>query len=160
MSKAIVRPATLDDMAAVRSCHSELGTLLGKSLDLPEVGDPALLQCFVVERDGKVIGVMVFEKCVRMHCFGTSAEVMAALRDTEEQIFATSKEAGVRCMICSVPAAMPVDNDISRHLQDLGFDRRQDVVEHTLDLGRVKDQQREGLSQIEAESPFQQKWLM
>jgi hypothetical protein len=159
VSKLTVRPATPDDIPAIRRCHSQIEMVPGKSLDLPEVDGPAVLEAFVVEENGEVVGGVFLEKSVRLSFVGASPEAMSALKEVQAQVFATSKEAGVRFMHCPVATAISSADDISRHLQECGFDRRDDLAEHVLDLQRLKGQHGRSI-RIEADEPAEPKWLM
>ena len=121
-------------MPAIRERHAEIEKLIGEPLDLPEVGDPAILEYFLVEDDGKVVGGMYLEKSVRMCFIGISPKATAALRALEEQILLSSKEAGVRFVHCSISVAIPAADNISRHLRESGFDARPDLLDHMKDL--------------------------
>jgi hypothetical protein len=157
MSRPIVRPATPEDMPAIRRCYSEVESPIGGSLDEPQIGDRSTLECFVVEKDGEIIGGLYLEKCVRISFLGASEEALAALRGVQEQIFASSADAGVAFIHCLVPTGLTATTDISRHLQSAGFDRCYDLVDHVLNL-RQCAQPCDRTNQIEVGSPH--KWAM
>lgn len=129
-----VRSATPEDMQAIRECHAEIEAFAGEKLDLPEVGDRAMLDYRVAMKDGKVIGAMYLEKSIRMCFVGTDPEATAAFRAEQKDILAASKEAGIRFIHCQVVANLPATEDISRHLERAGFIPRPDLLDHMCDL--------------------------
>jgi len=75
-----------------------------------------------------------------------SKETLAALREVQDQVFAVSKEAGVRFMFCVISRDGLSTDEISRHLRQSGFDRREELVEFVLDLRRWEAQRSEPLA--------------
>lgn len=107
---------------------------MGETLDLPAVDDAAILEFYVVEKDGAIIGGMYLEKSVRQCHFGLSPEATAALLPIQDQVLASSKEAGVRFIHCQIPRNLPLFEQVSRHLEKAGYGRRDDLVDHMIDL--------------------------
>jgi hypothetical protein len=137
MKDLIVRPATKADMPAIVKCHGEIEQAVGQLLDLPDVDDAAILDYWVVERDGEVIGGLYLEKSIRQCHFGTDPEATAALAQHEIEILAASRAAGVRFAHCSVFNDLPTAENISRHLKALGYEPRPDLLDHMRDLRRT-----------------------
>jgi hypothetical protein len=150
VSKLIVRQATPDDTLAIRR----------RDPNFPDVGDPVILECLVVEKDGEVIGSLCFEKSVRLCFTGSSPEALAALHDLQNEVFRLTKEAGIRFAHCLLSKAGTSVEEVSHHLKESGFERCDDLVEHVLDLGRVEDRNSGSLSQLGSDNSVQPKWLM
>lgn len=150
MTTLSVRRATPEDLPAIRR-HDP---------DFPQVDDQVVLECFVVENsDGEIVGSFCFEKSVRLCILGTSPEILAGLHDIQQQVFETSKEAGLRFMHCLVSKTGASSDLISSHLQEAGFTRRDDLIEHVLDLRQLKDGPCEPLPRPEVDV-LPAKWLM
>jgi hypothetical protein len=129
-----VRIATPEDMPAIRDCHTQIEALVGESLDLPKVEDPAILEYFVAEKDGQVIGAMYLEKSVRMCFVGISAEASAAFRAHTDMILASSQAAGVRFVHCSIWKDLPEAEAISKQLDKSDFKPKPELLDHMCDL--------------------------
>lgn len=121
-------------MAEIRRCHAEVEAVAGQELDLPEVTDPAILAYYVVEKDGQIIGGLYLEKSIRQCHFGLSFEATKELQDHQADILASSKEAGVRFVHCSVYKDIPTTEKISQHLDKAGYQPRPDLLDHMFDL--------------------------
>jgi hypothetical protein len=120
-------------MKEIIRCHAEIEEKLGEKLDLPRVDDPAILEYFVVEdEDGKIIGGLYLEKSIRQCHYGLDPRATLALREMQEAIYVNSRAAGVRFIHCQVPTVMA--ESITPHLEDAGFQKRDDLVDHTFDL--------------------------
>jgi hypothetical protein len=132
--KLEVRIATPADALDIGQCHQEIEALVGQELDLPTVGDPAILEYFVAEKDGQVIGALYLEKSVRMCFVGTSAEASAAFRAKTEMILASSGAAGVRFVHCSIWKDLPEAETISKQLAKSGFEAKPELLDHMCDL--------------------------
>lgn len=129
-----LREATPEDMAAIRACHAEIEAQKGEALDLPDVSDPAILGCFVVEEDGKVIGGLYFEKSIRQCHFGTSPKANAVLKQNLPQMLNAAKRAGVRFVHCDVYNDLESAETIGKHLEQIGYVRRDELTDYTVDL--------------------------
>jgi len=134
MKLSAVRIATPEDMPSIEQCHREIEALVGEGLDLPKVDDPAILEYFVAEKDGQVIGAMYLEKSVRMCFVGTSAEATAAFRAETDFILASSRAAGVRFVHCSIWGSLPEAGSISKQLNKSGFEPKPELLDHMCDL--------------------------
>lgn len=103
-------------------------------MDLPDFEDPAILEWVVVEEDGVILGGLYLEKSVRECHFGGSAKATAALMSWQDGILASSKAAGVRFVHASISTDVPGWIDISRHLEESGYEPRPDLFDHMADL--------------------------
>lgn len=129
------RPATADDWPAIQACHAEIEALVGHALDLPSFGDPAILEWVVVEDEvGKIIGGLYLEKSVRQCHFGRDPRATVAMNSWQSGILASSKAAGVRFVHISVPTEVPGWMEISRHLEESGYEPRPTLFDHMADL--------------------------
>lgn len=128
------RPATIEDWPSIKACHAEIEAIAGHSLDLPEFMDPAVLEWVVVERDGVIVGGLYLEKSVRQCHFGRDPEATAAMNSWQAGILASSKAAGVRFVHVSVPTEVPGWMEISRHLEESGYEPRPTLFDHMADL--------------------------
>lgn len=128
------RPATAADWPAIQACHAEIETLSGHSLDLPKFNDPAVLEWVVVEDDGKIIGGLYLEKSVRQCHFGRDPRATVAMNSWQAGILASSKAAGVRFVHVSVPTVIPGWIDMSRYLEESGYEPRPELFDHMADL--------------------------
>lgn len=130
----ITRPARPEDWEQIKARHAELEVLAGHPLDLPEFDDPAILEWVVVERSGKIIGGLYLEKSVRQCHFGRDPEATAAMNALQAGILSSSKAAGVRFVHVSIPTDIPGWIDISRHLEESGYEPRPELMDHMADL--------------------------
>lgn len=128
------RPARPEDWEAIKACHAEIEALAGKPLDLPDFNDSAILEWVVVERDGKIIGGLYLEKSIRQCHFGRDPEATVAMNSWQAGILSSSKAAGVRFVHVSVPTDIPGWIDISRHLEESGYEPRPELFDHMADL--------------------------
>jgi hypothetical protein len=124
----------IGDMPAIERCHQEIEALVGQSLDLPKIDDPAILEYFVAEKDGEVIGAMYLEKSVRMCFVGVNPEATAAFRAETDFILASSKAAGVRFVHCEIWKDLPEAESISKQLNKSGFEPKPELLDHMCDL--------------------------
>lgn len=134
MKMAEVRPAVAGDMPEIRECHAEIEALVGAKMDLPHVLDPAILDYWVAQENGTVIGAMYLEKSVRICFVGTNPKATAAFTAMQEEILERSKVAQVRFVHCQIPAHLPTTADISRHLEKAGYTAEPDLLDHMADL--------------------------
>lgn len=134
MSAVVTRPAVLADWPQIKARHAEIEALAGHALDLPDFDDPAILEWVVVERDGQIIGGLYLEKSIRQCHFGRDPEATIAMNSWQAGILASSKAAGARFVHVSIPTDIPGWIDISRHLEDSGYEPRPELFDHMADL--------------------------
>ncbi len=105
-------------------------------MDLPAFEDEAILQWLVVEQDGEIIGGCYFEKTVEQVHFGLDARATAAIQGVLPEVHASCWDAGVRSIFLCVPKEMDTAENIGRHVERSGFEKRDDVVFYTLAIRR------------------------
>jgi hypothetical protein len=124
-------------MDAIRRLHAETEKLIGMKMDLPEVGDPAILGFWVIEVNGVVVRAWYAEKCIEYCQIGASSFSAEVFRH-RETIFQGAAQAGARYIHCNVPPqldswfgrtlfrlmlwfASKTSRIIGRYLKDAGF---------------------------------------
>jgi hypothetical protein len=106
VTKPEIRAAVPADMPRLRELHAITEAKVGMKMDLPEVGDPAILSYWVVERDGVITTGWYEEKAIE-HCqIGDDPEATAVIRDFQETLFEMARNKGARFIHCLVPPAM------------------------------------------------------
>jgi hypothetical protein len=101
-------------MPRIRELHAETEKRIGMKMDLPEVGDRAILGYWVVERDGVMIKGWYEEMGIEHVEFGQDAEGTAEVRGFQEHVFQMAGDRGARVLHCLVPPA--IDSRIARFL--------------------------------------------
>lgn len=102
----MIREATPEDMPRIRAIQAETEKRIGMKMDLPEVGDKAILGYWVVERNGKIVKAFYEEKCIEHVEIGVDVEAVAEIRAYQESVFRAAENKGTRYLHCFVPPAL------------------------------------------------------
>jgi hypothetical protein len=102
----VIREATPDDMPRIRALQAETEKRIGMKMDLPEVGDQAILGYWVVERGGKIVKAFYEEKCIEHVEIGVDVGAVAEIRMFQQRIFRYAENKGTRYLHCFVPPAL------------------------------------------------------
>lgn len=110
------------DLDAVVRLHSETEQALGMRMDLPDFMDKPVLEAWVAERDGVVVGGMYLEAVVEPVMFGRDPEVSASARRFAPVLFERMAKRGFRMVRMEVPHWIGQDaKAIGRELLKVGF---------------------------------------
>lgn len=101
-----IRKATPEDMPRIRELHTQTEERIGMKMDLPEVGDPSLIDFWVVERAGRVMKFMYLEKCTEYVEGGTDQRSMVDVWKFREDLFSLAGRKGVRYVHALIPPAL------------------------------------------------------
>jgi len=102
----MIRRATRDDMPRLRELHAETEKRIGMKMDLPEVGDRAVLGFWVVERDGKIVRAFYEEIGIEHVEVGTDALSAQEVWRFQQNVFNQAQAKGARYLHCFVPPAL------------------------------------------------------
>lgn len=102
----MIREATPEDMPAIRRCQGATEKRIGMKMDLPEVGDKAILGYWVVERNGEIVKAFYEEKCIEHVEIGTDVEAVAEIRAFQQNVFDVAQSHGTRYLHALVPPAL------------------------------------------------------
>jgi hypothetical protein len=102
----VIREAFPEDMPRIRELQTETETRIGMKMDLPEVGDTAILGYWVVERGGKIVRAFYEEKCIEHVEIGVDVQSVAEVRGFQQNVFSAAQAHGTRYLHCFVPPAL------------------------------------------------------
>lgn len=132
-----VREAVEADYAAICECHRQTEERIGCKMDLPSFADPAVLGWFVaVDEAGNILGGLYTERAIEEVHFGTNPLATAAIRQFLPAINAACWDAGLRTRFMFIPAALENADDLGRHAEHAGFEKRTDIVTYSLAIRR------------------------
>lgn len=101
-----IRKATPEDMPRIRELHEQTEERIGMKMDLPEVGDPAILNYWVIERNGEVVKASYEEKCIEHVEIGTDTLSTHEMWSERERFYEAARNKGARYIHCLVPPAL------------------------------------------------------
>lgn len=123
------------DLDAVILLHAEQETVLGCSMDLPDLMKPPVLEAWVAERDGKVVGGFYCEAVIEPTFFGRDPEVSASARRFAPKVLASLAARSFRIARMQVPRWIGRDAEtICKELKAVGFDRTDEFHHMIFDL--------------------------
>lgn len=110
------------DLDAVVSLHLETESAIGRKMQLPDFMNKPVLQAWVAEQNGVVIGGYYCEAIVEPCFFGRSPEVTASARRHCRQVMRCLKQQGFRMVRIEVPNWIGRDAEsIADELEKVGF---------------------------------------
>lgn len=110
------------DLDAVVQLHVEQEKALGTVMDLPDFMNKPVLEAWVAERDGVVVGGMYFEAIAECCFFGRDPEVSASARIVAPRILEGFQRRGFRVVRIEVPRWMGRDaKSVGAELIAAGF---------------------------------------
>jgi len=110
------------DMDAVLLLHIETEETVGGAMDLPNLDGRPVLECWVVEKDGVIIGGYYMEDVAEFVMFGRDPEATAFLEKHTKEIAQRLRERGLRICRTIVPNWIGHDvESIREELEDAGF---------------------------------------
>lgn len=102
----MIRKATPEDMPRIRELHAETEERIGMKMDLPEVGDRAILGFWVVEREGRIVKAFYEEMGIEHVEIGTDALSAASVWRFQQDVFHAARTKGARYLHCLIPPAL------------------------------------------------------
>jgi hypothetical protein len=115
--------------------HAQQEEALGCAFDLPDLMKPPVLEAWVAERSGRVVGGFFCEAVVDTVFFGRNPEVSASARRLAPSVIAGLAVRGFRSAQIQVPRWIGQEAEtIRRELQRVGFDPTDDFHHLVFDL--------------------------
>jgi len=102
----MIREATPEDMPQIRELHRQTEKRIGMKMDLPEVGDQAILGYWVVERGGKVVKAFYEEQGIEHVEVGIDPLSAQEVWRFQQHVFDAAQGKGARYLHCFVPPAL------------------------------------------------------
>lgn len=110
------------DLDAVVLLHEETERSLGMRMDLPDMMAPPVLEAWVAERDGIVVGGFYCEAVVEPVFFGRDPQVSASARRFVPAVLAGLRKRGFRMVRMEVPRWIGQEAEaINAELEKVGF---------------------------------------
>lgn len=110
------------DLDAVVLLHAETESALGRRMQLPDLMKPPVLEAWVAERDGIVVGGMYCEAIIEPVFFGRDPVVTASARRFFPGVLADLRRRGFHMVRMEVPRWIGQEADaIGKELEAVGF---------------------------------------
>lgn len=112
----------IQDLDQVVLLQAEQEAALGRPMDMPDLTRRPVLEAWVAERDGRIVGGFYVEAVAEPVFFGRDPLVTASARRIAPQIFSALKERGIRIVRMQCPGWIGEEvSAIAKELCRAGF---------------------------------------